>query len=360
MMKAIIPTGGAGTRMRPLTFSTNKHFIPLANKPLIFYPIETVVSAGIYDIAITYNPQSLNYVKSILGDGKKWGAKFTYVLQEEPKGLANIFQVCEEYLKGESFLLHLGDNIFVDGISKFVDFFEKEKPNGLITMVHHKENTRMGVPFFDSDGRLIKYVEKPQNPPHDFAIPGLYFFDKNVFDCFEGDSRIKPSDRGELEISMPYQWLIDHGFRVDVLEYKGKWLDPGKFNDWIDANKYLLGRNTEEKIESGVGDDVKIEGRVQIDRGCQIKNSQIKGPSLIGEDVEISDCVIGPFASIGKGCVIEESKIKNSVLMEKVLIQDVERVIENSLVGSESEIKGGKKQNKSIGLFIGEKCKIEL
>lgn len=360
MMKAIIPTGGAGTRMRPLTFSTNKHFIPLANKPLIFYPIETVVQAGIKDIAITYNPSYLDFVKSVLGDGSRWGAKFTYVLQEKPKGLANIFQVCEEYLEGESFLLHLGDNIFVDGISKFVDYFKKEKPNGLVTMVHHKENTRMGVPFFDSSGRLIKYVEKPQNPPHDFAIPGLYFFDKNVFECFKGKDGIKPSQRGELEISMPYQWLIDHGFRVDVLEYTGKWLDPGKFNDWIDASKYLLERNSKRDINSQIDETVKIDGEVQIDKGCNIKDSKIKGPSVIGEEVEIVNSTIGPFTSIGKGCVIKNSQIRNCVLMEDVLIDSVSRPIENSLIGSLSEITNGSSKDKSIGLFIGEKCKIEL
>ena len=154
-MKAIIPTGGRGTRMRPLTFSTNKHFIPLANKPLIFYPIETVANAGIKEIALTYNPEGLEETKSILGDGSRWGLKFEFVLQEEPKGLANIFQVCEEYLAGSSFVMHLGDNIFVDGISDLVNHFEKNKPDGLVAMVHHKENTRLGVPYFDKDGHLI-------------------------------------------------------------------------------------------------------------------------------------------------------------------------------------------------------------
>src|SRR3989344_8730034 len=255
-MKAIIPTGGRGTRMRPLTFSTNKHFIPVANKPLIFYPIETVASAGIKKIGITYNPGYLEEVKSILGDGSRWALEFDYILQEEPKGLANIFQVCEEYLDGDSFVLHLGDNIFVDGIGSFIDHFEKMKPDGLVAMVHHRENTRLGVPYFDKDGHLVKYVEKPENPPHDFAIPGLYFFSQVVFDCFKKDP-IKPSQRGEYEISAPYQWLIDHGKKVDVLEYKGKWLDPGKIDDWLSANEYLL----EHKLQ-GEGGKEKREKEI--------------------------------------------------------------------------------------------------
>src|SRR3990167_6451542 len=155
-MKAIIPTGGRGTRMRPLTFSTNKHFIPLANKPLIFYPIETIANAGIKDIAITYNPGGLDEAKSHLGDGARWGINITYVLQAQPRGLANIFQVCEQYLEGKSFVMHLGDNIFVDGIEDLVQKFEKEKPEGLVAMVHHSENTRLGVPFFDEKGNLVK------------------------------------------------------------------------------------------------------------------------------------------------------------------------------------------------------------
>lgn len=359
-MRAIIPTGGSGTRMRPLTFSTNKHFIPVANKPLIFYPIETVVASGIKKIAITYNPQYLDYVKSILGDGEKWGATFTYICQEKPKGLANIFQVCEEYLNGESFLLHLGDNIFVDGIGEFVKHFEKEKPDGLVPMVHHKENKRMGVPYFDDQDRLIKYVEKPENPPHDFAIPGLYFFSKEVFKCFKGSGSIQPSERGELEISFPFQWLIDHGYRVDVLEYQGKWLDPGKFNDWIEANQYLLDKNTLPENYGDVDGDSVIENRVKIGKGTSIKKTHIRGPVVIGENVTIKDSFIGPYTSIDKGCIITNSHIENSVIMENVNITGVENPIDNSLIGSGSEVFGSKDPASTMSFFIGEKCRIEV
>lgn len=180
-MKGIIPTGGRGTRMRPITFSSNKHFIPVANKPLILYPIETVANTGIKEIAITYNPGGLEEAKNLLGDGSQWGITITYVLQEKPAGLANIVEVCEEFVKGDSFVLHLGDNIFVEGINDAFEYFEKNKPNGLVTMLHHPDNRRLGVPYFDENGRLLKYVEKPENPLHDFAIPGLYFADSNFF-----------------------------------------------------------------------------------------------------------------------------------------------------------------------------------
>lgn len=359
-MKAIIPTGGRGTRMQPLTFSANKHFIPLANKPLIFYPIETVVGAGIKDVAITYNSGFLDEVKSYLGDGSRWGAKFTYVLQEKPAGLANIVQVCEEYLNRDSFLFHLGDNIFDEGIKDVVDYFLSKKPDGLVTMVHHKENKRLGVPYFDESGRLLKYVEKPENPPHDFAIPGLYFGSNKFFDCFRGSDAIKPSERGEYEIPDAFQWMIDHKLRVDVVEYKGKWLDPGKFNDWIFANQYLLDKKLEEKLESEVDQESVLENRVRVGKNCKITNSHLRGPLIVGDNVKIYNSYVGPFTSISDECEIEGSHVENSVLMNGVKILNIKMPIDTSLIGPESEIFDGHQPTQAIKFFIGEKSKIQL
>lgn len=359
-MKAIIPTGGRGTRMRPLTFSSNKHFIPVANKPLVFYPIETVADAGIKEIGITYNTGMLDEVKNLLGDGSRWGLKFEYVLQEKPAGLANIVEVCEEFINGDSFVFHLGDNIFVDGIKHEMDYFLKKKPNGMVTMLHHKENRRMGVPYFDENGRLLKYVEKPENPPHDFAIPGLYFADANFFKCFRGKDRIEPSERGEYEIPTAFQWMIDHDFRVDVIEYKGKWLDPGKFGDWLEANQFLLNRMEDSKTDSVVDSTVTLENRVSIGEGCELSNCHIRGPVIIGNDVKIKDSFIGPYTSLGDGVEINGSHIENSVILKKVKIHGIAEPIDSSLIGAESEIVSGNGPTKSMSLFIGEKCRIEV
>lgn len=358
-MKAIIPTGGRGTRMQPLTFSSNKHFIPVANKPLILYPIETVADAGIKEIGITYNPGGLDQAKNLLGDGSRWGLKITYILQEKPAGLANIVQVCEEFVDGDSFAFHLGDNIFVDGIKDAVDYFEKNKPNGLVTMLHHKENNRMGVPYFDEEGRLLKYVEKPENPPHDFAVPGVYFADSNFFKCFKEDA-LQPSERGEYEIPAAFQWMIDHGFRVDVVEYKGKWLDPGKFDDWLDANRYLLDKSMEPKLECEVGSDVQIIGKVKLGEGCEVSDSKIEGPVSIGKNVKITGSYIGPFTSIADDSVLENVKIENTILMKGVKIQNINQSIDTSLIGPGSEIKKDSSPSSSIKLFIGEKSRIDL
>lgn len=360
-MKAIIPTGGRGTRMRPLTFSQNKHFIPIANKPLIFYPIETVVGAGIKDIAITYNPGGLDETKAILGDGSRWGANFTYILQEEPKGLANIFQVCQKYLEGKPFVMHLGDNIFIDSINPLVNTFNKEKPDGLVAMVHHKDNTRLGVPYFDKDGHLIQYIEKPQNPPHDFAIPGIYFFGPSVFDCFQGADSIKPSERGEYEISAPYQWLIDHGFKVLVEEYRGKWMDPGKFDDWLETNQYILEHTLEERIESQLDKSSKVEGVVAIGRKCSVLKSKIMGPVIIGENVTVDGSEIGPYTSVANNCQVINSNLENSVLMDGVKILNVNNhPLTNSLIGTDTEVVGADGKGPTTSLFVGEKCKIQV
>lgn len=358
-MKAIVPTGGHGTRMQPITYSINKHFIPVANKPLIYYPIETLAAAGIKEIAVTFNPGWLDLVQDYLGDGGRWGVKFTYILQPEPLGLANIFQVCEHFLAGSDFVLHLGDNIFVDGINEAVSYFEKKKPNGLVLMLHHTDNRRMGVPYFDKSGKLIKYVEKPENPPHDFAVPGLYFFDKTIFKCFTGKDKIQPSARGELEISSAYQWLIDHKFHVDVLEYRGKWLDPGKIDDWLTTNQYLLSKRLEPEVESELGEGTIIEHEVRIGKGCKIDNSRIRGPVVIGDNVSISGSFVGPFTSIGDNCVLEDCQVENSVIMKGVKIIKVQERIDGSLIGSKSEI-----TNNVVGsllsLFVGENSKIRI
>lgn len=345
--------------MQPLTFSTNKHFIPIANKPLIFYPIETIADAKIKEVLITYNPGWLEPVQKYLGTGSKWNLKFTYVMQEKPLGLANIFQVCEKYIKGDDFVLHLGDNIFADGIGDLMSYFVKNKPNGLVAKVRHPENTRMGVPYFDKKGRLVKYVEKPKNPPHNFAIPGIYFFDKNVFKCFGGKDKIKLSKRGEYEIGASYQWLIDHKFKVDVVEYKGKWLDPGKFDDWIYANQYLLDSRNNLDVKSKTN-NCKIIGKVCIGKSCRISNSEIQGSSSIGDHVKISDSFVGPYASISDNCVIEKSRVENSVLMNGVVIKNVDRPISESVIGSEAEIIEGKSAKKCFKMFIGEKSIIKV
>lgn len=360
-MKAIIPTGGMGTRMRPMSFYVNKHFIPVANKPLIYYPVETVAEAGIKEVGITYNPGSLEMVQSYLGDGSRWGLKFTYILQESPRGgLADLVRVSEAFVGDDLFFLHLGDNIFSEGIKFLVKRFAKGDINGLITMVKFKDNRRLGVPVFDKNGKLVDYLEKPENPPNQFAVPGIYFLDKNAFGCFKGKDKISPSERGELEIKSIFMWLIHHGYNVEVKEYKGKWLDPGKFDDWIDSNQYLLDISVQPRMESKVDDSSKIKGRVYIGQNCIIKNSEIRGPVSIKDGVSIIDSYIGPYTSIDENCLIEGSRIENCVLMTGVKILKVKEQIDNSLIGPDAEITGNGGHRACFEFFVGERANIKL
>lgn len=359
-MKAIITAGGRGTRMRPLTFASNKHLIPLANKPLLFYAIESIAVAGIKDIGINYNPGQLEELKTVLGTGRKWGVKFTYILQEKPAGLANIVKCCQKFIGREKFVMHLGDNIFYGGIKPLVDIFKKSSAHGLLTTIHHPENLRLGVPFFNKKGKLVKLVEKPQKAPHDLGIPGLYFSDYHIFECFWGKDSIKPSARGEYEIPAAFQWLLDHHYNVETVEFTGTWLDPGKFDDWLDANRFLLDKGLENDSKSKLGKNVKIEGRMKIGKGCKIENSLLRGPTIVGDHVVIKDSFIGPFSSIGDGCEIQGAKIENSILVRNVKIDSPKQPIDSSLIGDGTIIEGNNRFSNSIELFVGNQCSVRL
>ena len=327
---------------------------------MIFYPIETIVAAGITDIAITYNPGTLDGVKSFLGDGSKWSAKFTYVLQEEPKGLANVVQVCEGFLRGDSFIFHLGDNIFTEGVKPLVYQFHAHKPHGLLGTIRHSENVRLGVPFFDKKGDLVRYVEKPKNPPHDLAVPGIYLADSTFFGCFKGKDAIKPSARGEYEIPDAYQWMIDHGLKVLTCPISGHWLDPGKFDDWLDTNQYLLDHQTVAQTHPNLPTSVKITGRVSIGKSCHISSSEIRGPVSIGAKVTIKNSFIGPFTSIYNDCVLVNCRIENSVLMESVHLADLAKPIDSSIFGPHTQVTGAGILHHQSHFFIGELSQITI
>jgi glucose-1-phosphate thymidylyltransferase len=359
-MKAIITAGGKGTRMRPLTFASNKHLIPLANQPLIFYVLETVVAAGIKEVGINYNPGQLEELKRTLGTGRRWGVKITYILQEKPLGLANIIQVAQPFVGKSKFLMHLGDNIFYGGIKTLLNHFLKEELNALAPVIHHPENIRMGVPYFDKKGRLKKYVEKPKKPPHDLAVPGLYFFDDHVFGCFRGKDKIELSTRGELEIGSCYEWLVRHGYRVGVKEFEGVWRDPGKFDDWLETNQFLLDHEVKNDWLSKLGKNVKIEGRVKIGKKCKIRNSFLRGPTIIGDRVVIEDSFIGPYSSIGNDCQILGAKLENVILMKKVQIINPGKSLDSCLIGRETVINGSQRASDGIELFVGNQCVIKL
>jgi glucose-1-phosphate thymidylyltransferase len=356
-MKAIIAAGGSGTRLRPLTFSSNKHLLPIANKPLLLYPLEAILNEGVKEIGVIVN-QTREAVEALLGDGSRFGVKITYIDQPEPKGLAHVVLISQEFLDGSPFVYHLGDNIFTEGIHRPFEHFAKQKPDALLTITEHKENFRLGVPYFDESGKLVKVVEKPKNPPNQYGVPGLYFFNRRAFEAFSGPGAIKPSARGELEITDLYSYLIDRGFRVETEEVEGKWLDPGKFDDMLEANAYLLSLRHKTQIEGEVDGNSTVEGVVRIGKGARVINSRIIGPADIAPEVIIQDATIGPNVAIDHHSKVERAVIKNSVVMQDATIFEVNRVITDSLIGKSTEV--FEERQDSVSLFIGDHCRVRL
>lgn len=357
-MKAIIAAGGKGTRLRPLTFTSNKHLIPIANKPLILYPIEDLAQLGIKEVGIIVNETRLK-IENLLGSGKKWKIKITYIDQPEPLGLAHVVKISEKFLNKSPFIYHLGDNIFTKGIKKPFTDFVQTKSDALLTIVEHQENYRLGVPFF-KNGKLVKVVEKPKNAPNKFGVPGLYFFSHNVFKAFRGKDAIKPSKRGELEIVDLYNYLIKKGYRVNVSQIKGRWLDPGKFDDSLEANKILLDLKIKNKIKGKLINNSKISGRVEIGKKSVIDNSTITGPVSVGENVYIQNSIIGPYTSIASNCEIRNSALENSIVMKRADIIDVNTRIQDSMIGKDAILHGRELATPSYSFTISDMSIVEL
>jgi glucose-1-phosphate thymidylyltransferase len=266
--------------------------------------------------------------------------------------------LCEQFIAGDSFVYHLGDNIFSQGIKRPFEHFERTKPDGLLTMVEHKENFRLGVPFFDEQGNFSRYVEKPQNPPNNFGIPGLYMFSPIVFDAFKGDNAIKPSARGEFEVGDLYNYLVDHGFRVETEEVDGRWMDPGKFTDMLDANSFMLDLSTQHSQEGEISSDSKLSGNVAVSKGTTITNSQIIGPVSIASDCVIDNCTIGPHVSISNNCILKDVRIADSIVMEHSTLEGILPIITKSMIGKNTQVISSKDSNTS--LFIGDHCQVSL
>jgi glucose-1-phosphate thymidylyltransferase len=355
-MKALIAAGGSGTRLRPLTFSSNKHLLPIANKPLLLYPFEAIVALGITEIGVIVN-DTRNAVAGLLGDGSDWGVRVTYIAQEEPLGLAHVVKIARNFLGDEPFVYHLGDNIFTQGIERPFRHFVETQPDALLTLVTHEENFRLGVPYFDEQGKLVKVVEKPENPPNQYGIPGLYFFNHHVFEAFEGDEAIKPSERGEYEITELYTYLIDHGYRVETEEVEGRWMDPGKFDDMLEANSYMLDLMKKTLDEGEVDRHSQVLGNVSLGKGTRITNSRIIGPVSIGEHCQIQDCIIGPHVSIQANTKLENVTVEDSIIMADSTLVDLEAPLITSMIGKNSEVFG---KTGAVSLFVGDHCRVKL
>lgn len=355
-LKALIASGGRGTRLRPITHTHNKHLIPIANKPILHYAIEAAVTAGITEIAIVTNADS-DEVPRAIGDGSRWGAKITYIPQDAPLGLAHVVKIAESFIGTDNFIFYLGDNMVVGGIRRYLDAFEKSNANCFLTLAKVKDPERFGVPEI-KDGIIVKVEEKPKYPKSNYAVAGIYIYDKNIFKAV---NNIKPSARGELEISDAHQYLIDHGYKIGFAEITGWWKDTGKPIDLLEANRLIL-ENTEPLVESEVEIDPRsdVAGRVVLQRGCRIINSKVRGPAIIGEGAVVENSYVGPFTSIGPGTYMANSEVEYSIILKGCKILDAGLRIEGSLLGSGAEIVKTDGKPRVQRFMIGDQSRVEV
>ncbi len=357
-MKALIAAGGHGTRLRPITYTLNKHLIPIANKPMIFYALEKIAQTGIKEVGITLNPGDIIFPKAV-GDGKKWGLKITYIEQTGgPLGLAHVVKVAEPFLKKDPFVFYLGDNIILSSIAGFIEKFKKEKLNCLLALSKVKDPERFGVPEI-KDGKILKVEEKPQNPKSDFAVTGIYLYDHNIFSVIK---KLKPSGRGELEISDAHTALIEKGLKIGYSEITGWWKDTGKPYDLLDGNQLVLSK-METKISSTakIDKNVILQGNVIVGDNSEIRGKTlIRGPVVIGNSTIIQDAFIGPNTSIGDRVEIYGAEIEHSIVFDDADIH-TDKQITDSLIGKNALITPVHETLPSgHKLIIGDNSQIEL
>ena len=302
-MKALIASGGRGTRLRPLTHTQNKHLIPIANKPILHYAIEAAVDAGIRQIGIICNADSDEVPKAI-GNGKRWGVRITYIPQKSPLGLAHVVKIAQPFIGKDNFIFYLGDNMVVGGVRRFIDEFEESDCNCFLTLAKVKDPERFGVPEI-RNGKIVRVDEKPKKPKSQFAVAGIYVYDHHIFEAVKN---IKPSARGELEISDAHTYLIRKGYKVGYSEITGWWKDTGKPTDLLEANRLVLD-NIQPKIVGKVDKTSTVAGKVIIEEGASIINSVIRGPAIIGSGCIIEHSYVGPFTSIGNNMMNSSTQI---------------------------------------------------
>jgi glucose-1-phosphate thymidylyltransferase len=326
-MKGLILSGGRGTRLRPLTYTSAKQLVPVANKPVLFYGIEAMAAAGIREVGIIIAPETGAEIRAAAGDGERFGLKITYIEQDAPLGLAHAVLTAEPFIGEDPFVMYLGDNLLRDGITNLVEEFRTNQPDALILLTPVDDPEHYGVAELDGD-RVKQLVEKPKDPPSNLALVGVYMFTSAIFDAGKA---IKPSGRGELEITDAIQHLVDSGMRVDSHVVHGWWKDTGQVQDMLDANRLIL--DEVEEHHGGTETDSRVEGRVCIAEGAVVEGSTIRGPAIVGRGARIVDSYVGPYTAIGDEVVVQNSEIEHSIVLAGSAIRDLPGRVEASLIG---------------------------
>ncbi len=360
-MKGLILCGGAGTRLRPITHTSAKQLVPVANKPILFYGIEDMAEAGVTDLGLIVGDTADEIVAAV-GDGSRWGVNVTYLPQEAPLGLAHCVLIARDFLGDDDCVMYLGDNLLQQGLSDFVTRFEHARSSGLdrapaaqILLAEVDDPRQFGVAEVSGSGEVIRLVEKPKDPPSNLALVGVYLFDAQVHEAVRS---IKPSGRGELEITDAIQWLLDHGHRVIHEVLQGWWIDTGKKDPLLESNRYLLER-LEPVNHGSVDADSSIEGRVVIEKDAELIGSRVRGPAIIGERTKLVNSYVGPFTSIAADCVITDAELDHSVVLEGSTISGIQGIAD-SLIGKHVEVSRSGRRPRAVRLMLGDHSTVDL
>jgi glucose-1-phosphate thymidylyltransferase len=353
-LKGLILSGGKGTRLRPITHTSAKQLVPVANKPVLFYGIEAMAAAGIRDVGVIVAPETGDEIRASAGDGSAFGLSLTYIEQEEPLGLAHAVLTAEPFLGGSPFVMYLGDNLLRDGISELVETFRSEEPDALILLTPVPDPEHYGVAEL-SNGRVARLVEKPREPSTNLALVGVYMFTREIFAAAR---RIEPSWRGELEITDAIQTLVDGGLRVDPHIVHGWWKDTGQVQDMLEANRLILD-DLEERVDGELVDS-RVEGRVVIEAGARLERATVRGPAIVGARSRVTDAYIGPYTAIGEDVTIAGAELEHSIVLSGSTVRDLEYRIEASLIGKNVCIGRGPALPKAYRFVVGDNAEIQI
>lgn len=353
-MKALVLAGGTGTRLRPLTHSMPKQLIPIANKAVLVHALENIKNAGVTEVGVIVSEPD-GQISQAIGDGSDLGLRVTYIHQERPLGLAHCVQVAAGFLADDDFLMFLGDNMLVDGVADLADRFRVRRPDAQVVVIKVADPRALGVVELDTEGRVTRLVEKPQQPRSDLALTGVYFFTARIHEAIRA---IRPSARGELEITDAIQWQLEHGHRVEAEQYHGYWRDTGCVNDVLDCNREVLDRIS-TAVHGEVDRDSVIEGAVLIEPGARVVASQLVGPLVIGMDSVVRSSRVGPHTSVGRNCELDGADVEHSVILDQVTVRGV-RGIHGSLIGRKADVCTADPGVPRHRLVVGDHTSIEV
>ena len=353
-MKALVLSGGSGTRLRPITHTSAKQLVPVANKPVLFYGLEAIAGAGITDVGIVVGDTAPE-IEAAVGDGSAFGIQTTYIRQHAPLGLAHAVAVARDFLQEDDFVMYLGDNFIVGGITSLIEEFSAARPAAQIMLTRVSNPRSFGIAELDLDGRVRRLEEKPQDPKSDLALVGVYMFTPAVH---EAVAALKPSWRGELEITEAIQWLLDHGRTVNSTLITGYWKDTGNVTDMLEVNRLVL-ETTEPRLDGMVEPDCEIIGRVAVEAGAHVAASRIVGPAIIGAGSKVTGSYIGPFTAIAEDCAVDDSEIEYSIVLRGASIRGVRR-IEASLIGRDAEVTPAPRVPRAHRLVLGDHSKVQI